>query len=111
MEKENIINALVKCAIICRKSGFNCLKEDNIDPLKSCIEINVLTAETCERIVEIMIVSNTVKLNKLIKQCERQLLLCMSECSKHDNEHCLISVEACKECAIACQNFIQNQTL
>ncbi len=108
MENEEIIKSLVQCAVSCRKSGFNCLKADNIDELKDCIEINVLTAEICERSAEIMIVSNSNETDKLVEHCKTQLLLCIEECEKHNNIHCIESVSSCKKCVEICKNFILN---
>ncbi|SHJ11145.1 hypothetical protein [Aquimarina spongiae] len=97
---EKLIKELVSCAIEIRNFGFLCLKEQNIDRFKKCIEISVLTAEVCEFTAKVLNTSISKKeTNHLLKQCEEQLLSCFDAYNHHQLDYC-------KECCAICKRTI-----
>lgn len=112
-------DACFDCAEACRDCADACLREERLDGLRNCIQMNLDCADVCfatgdlairrvlrsskilrkmgydERIMELM-------LNTCTKACRR----CGDECMRHAERHnqCRTCAQVCRSCEEVCHN-------
>jgi hypothetical protein len=101
---EEIITALLNCALACDNCFDGCLKEKEIDMLADCIRLDKDCAAMC-RITASFIASGSDYAGELVDICSDVCSGCARECEKHKHDHCRICAEACRKCEEACESF------
>lgn len=102
------LRACGACEIACRSCADACLGEQDINPLRRCIRLNLDCAALCDATVDVASRTYSVDaafLRAQIELCARICETCAAECDKHahHHEHCKVCAEACRTCAEACR--------
>jgi hypothetical protein len=104
------IDACLKCAAICNHCAASCLKEDDVEMMRRCIQLDMECAAVCYAAAQLMSLGSE-KAQDMCKLCATICATCANECSHHDNEHCRECAETCRECADLCTVMAQGITL
>jgi len=102
------IEACNRCASECEHCAASCLKEDNIQPLTRCIELDLDCSLLCVVTAKLLARGSDQGLT-LARQCAEICQLCAAECRKHEMKHCQRCAELCEACAEECEEVAEQR--
>jgi hypothetical protein len=103
-EWKSCIDACLNCAAICNHCAASCTKENDVNMMAKCIELDMQCATICYTAAQLMSLGSEYAKN-LCSICAEICRQCGEECSKHDNEHCKECASICISCAKECKNM------
>ena len=92
------------CAAICNSCADACLAEEM--DMRQCVRTCLDCSDICDatsRIAARRTGSNEEALRAVLQACVRLCEICADECDQHDNDHCRLCGEMCRECARDCE--------
>ena len=92
------------CAEMCTSCADACVAEAM--DMRQCVRSCMDCADVCEATARVAVRrtgQNVAVLQAMLETCARTCELCAEECAKHDNDHCRLSAEMCRECAADCR--------
>ncbi len=98
------IDACLACGAVCNHCASSCLKEDKVQMMAQCIQLDMECAAMCYATAQVMSLggSQALQLATLLADiCDA----CGAECGKHDTKHCKECAAACKKCADICRRM------
>ncbi len=98
------IDACLECAAICNHCASSCTKEDNVEMMSNCIQLDMECAAACYASAQLMSLGST-KAKDFCQLCAEICEACGMECGKHESEHCEECAQACKMCAEECRRM------
>lgn len=102
---EACIEECIRCMTACNNCYLECLEEERLEKMVSCIRHNRECAELCSFAAHAMSMRATFMVD-VCKLCVEKCKLCAEECSKHAHEHCQQCAKACLACIEACEKMI-----
>lgn len=107
------IEACFDCAQTCTACADACLGEQDIDPLRTCIRLDLDCTDVCLTTGRMLSRQHHVDARLFHAQLEACLAaceVCGDECAKHAEhyEHCRVCAEACRDCARACRDALDS---
>src|SRR5690349_18703100 len=95
---QTCIDACLECAIQCDHCATACLKEDHIQMMLRCIELDRECAEACYATARLMGIGGD-HASLFCTACAEICDACAEECNKHEADHCKRCAELCRRCA------------
>ena len=95
------IDACLQCAAICNHCASSCLKEDDVQMMARCVQLDMECATLCYASAQRMSLGG-MQADALCNLCAEACNACADECSKHDNDHCRECADMCRRCAEEC---------
>src|SRR5258705_4655794 len=92
------IEACLQCAAACDYCAASCLKEDNVNDMTRCIQLDMECSVICKAAAQFMSLDSE-HANAICQLCADVCHACADECNKHDMDHCRDCAEACRHCA------------
>lgn len=103
---DTLVRSVEACQKTCNICFTACLKEEDMNMLARCIELDRECADMCG-IVADMAYRESPIFPDLVAACAKICDMCAEECEKHEHmQHCLDCAAACRECAEACRNYL-----
>lgn len=104
-----LVQMLRRCAEACNRCIGGCLQEDDINPMRECIRLDMDCAAICTLAAEYLERGSDFS-TQLLHQCSVICNSCGSECEQHHRmEHCQRCAQACYACANACEEAVAHQ--
>lgn len=104
---QSYIDTCLECATQCDHCASECLKEQNVQMLTRCIQLERECAEFCFSTARIMTLGSEHS-GDVCRVCAEYCKRCAEECEKHAHmEHCRICAEACHRCAEECERMAE----
>lgn len=101
---QSCIEACMKCAEACDHCAASCLREENVEMMSTCIQLDLECSAMCKTAAHLMQLQST-HANAACQLCADICNACAEECEKHDNEHCLHCASVCRQCAEECMSM------
>lgn len=98
------MQACSACATACEVCAFACLKEDDVQMLATCIQLNHDCADMC-RLAVILMARESGLVDEFCRLCAIICQACGEECAKHEHDHCQQCAQACQHCAEECESM------
>jgi len=95
------IDACQQCAAACDHCASACLKEENVNDMVKCVQLDMECAVMCRTAAQLMSLESE-HANAICQLCADICNACAAECGKHDMDHCRRCAEACHACAQEC---------
>jgi hypothetical protein len=96
------IDACAQCAEVCQYCASMCLKEEDVNAMAHCVQLNMECEAICNAAVQLMSLGSQYS-ESICKICAQVCNRCAGECEKYDIEHCRDCAAACRKCAEECQ--------
>ena len=104
-QHQALIQQLADCAAACQYCSDQCLNEDDVKMMVSCIRRDRDCADAC--LMALNAVSRgSESASKVVQLCLELCKQCAEECGKHEAQHCKECAEACRACEKACEEFL-----
>lgn len=104
---DKLVTKVSACQAACNHCYDACLKEDDVDMMRTCIRTDRDCADICGMVLNFAH-RDSLLFNDLLALCVKACDSCADECEKHDHhEHCQACAKACRECAEACREYIE----
>ena len=106
------IEACSDCAGSCTQCADDCLGEDGVQDLTTCIRLNLDCADICVttgRVVSRRTGYDAAITGAMLRACIEACRGCAGECETHAThgmEHCRVCAEECRRCERACQELL-----
>ncbi|MDI4599094.1 four-helix bundle copper-binding protein [Salmonella enterica subsp. enterica serovar Infantis] len=100
-EHRECIEQCYECAAARDICASSCLREDNVEMMKHCIQLDMQCAAICRLAAQFMALESEYS-QKLCRLCADICKACAEECARHDHDHCQNCARACSQCADAC---------
>lgn len=105
------ITACLACAQACTACSAACLRERELDRLRTCIALDLDCADLCATTAWVLSRNGAHDARLaagLLEACQQACESCAAECARHADmhEHCRICAEACRACAGACRSVL-----
>lgn len=101
---QSCIDACLECIAACDHCAGSCLKEEHVDHLAKCIQLDIECATMCRTAVQFMSM-NSDHANAVCQLCADICNACAEECEKHDMDHCRRCAEVCRHCSEECASM------
>ena len=102
---QSAIEALNDCVQACNACMTDCLREDDVQMLAKCIQLDRDCADICALTSE-YVSRESEFAPALAKQCAVVCDACAGECEKHSHMvHCRLCAEVCRRCAEECRKL------
>lgn len=106
------IEACAECAQTCVSCADACLSEENTNPLRKCIRLNLDCADICDatgRVLTRQTEYDAGVSRAQVEACRQACVTCAEECERHAemHEHCRICAESCRGCGHACAELLE----
>ena len=98
------IKSCIECMTVCRQCAKACLREENLEELARCIQLDMECAGMCSAAAEQMSFESDQH-KELCRLCAEACDACAAECEKHTHDHCRECAEACRRCAEECRKM------
>lgn len=105
---QDCIDACNRCAAECERCTSACLKEQMVDQLTRCIELNMDCSLLCV-VTAKLLARDSEQAFPLAEQCADACRLCADECRTHDMAHCQRCADLCDRCAEECEKVAAKQ--
>jgi hypothetical protein len=106
------IEACYACAQACTSCADACIAEQDVQPLRQCIRLDLDCADICNAtgaLATRRTGSNQEVLRTMIETCALACRICAEECEKHaHHDHCKVCAEECRNCEAACVAAIRS---
>jgi hypothetical protein len=99
---QKLLDTLHICMTKCNHCFNACLKEENVDMMTKCIQLDRECAEICSYL-QGAITRNSPFIKQLATICAEICQTCGEECNRHHHDHCQRCADACFQCAKACR--------
>lgn len=96
------------CAAICNSCADACVAEEM--DMRQCVRTCLDCADICEaayRVATRRTGTNEIVLREMLQACVTACDICAEECDRHDNDHCALCAEMCRECARDCRAALE----
>jgi hypothetical protein len=103
-EYKTCIDACLDCAAVCDHCASECLKEEDIESMRRCIQFDMECAALCRASAELMSLGSS-KAQDICEICSALCNLCADECAQHNMEHCKECAAMCRRCAEECNSM------
>jgi len=105
-EHMELVQTLRRCAEACKRCIGGCLQENDINPMRECIRLDLDCAAICDLVAE-YVGRGSAFSTQLLHHCSVICNTCATECEQHRKmEHCRLCAEACFACANACEEAV-----
>jgi hypothetical protein len=104
-QNQSCIDACLRCASICNYCASACTRENDIQMMAKCIQLDMECAAICYAAAQLMSFGSD-KAGDICQICVEICKACGDECSKHQTNHCQECARACRECADECKRMI-----
>lgn len=101
---ESCIQACSNCAWACENCAASCLREDQVQMMARCIQLDMDCADFCKMAVSLMARGSDYA-KAFCRQCAEVCRACGEECARHEAEHCQKCAQACRSCAEQCERM------
>ena len=101
---QSCIDACIRCAAACDHCAASCLREDDVEMMALCIQLDIECSTVCRTAVQLMHLQSNHS-NAMCQLCADVCNACAGECGKHDHSHCQACAAACRECAAECMSM------
>ena len=99
------IQLCYRCAAACEYCASSCLREENVNAMSKCIQLDMECATVCRTAAQLMSL-NSDHANAACQLCADICNACAEECGKHIKmEHCRQCAEICRQCAEECMRM------
>ncbi len=104
---QECINACHDCAVMCAHCATECLKENDVQRLSICIQLDMECAAICRSAAEVMSMGSPYS-ERMCDVCADVCQACAEECERHaaNSLHCRDCANMCRRCADACLNMV-----
>ena len=100
---QTVIEALNDCVQACNACATDDLREDDVQMLTTCIQLDRDCADICA-ITSAYLSRESEFASALAKQCAIVCDACAKECEKHSHmDHCKECAEVCRVCSNECR--------
>jgi hypothetical protein len=99
---DDCIEACQRCATECEHCASACLKEENVQAMARCIQLDMDCSLLCV-VTAKLLARGSEQGTAIAEQCAEACRRCAEECRKHDMEHCQSCADACEDCAEECE--------
>lgn len=96
------IEACLRCYAAAQHCIARCIKSEEVEHMRACIQLNQQTAAVCLSTVNLLTLQSPF-VSTLLKLCDEVCSACAAECEQHENEHCQECAVHCKHCAEECR--------
>jgi hypothetical protein len=103
-EYKECITACLECAALCNHCASSCTKEDNVNMMARCIQLDMECAVLCYAAAQLMSLGSS-KAEEICGICATLCEACGNECKNHNMEHCRECAKACLHCAEECRSM------
>jgi hypothetical protein len=103
-EYKQCIEACLACAAICDHCATSCLKEENVQMMTKCVQLDMECATICYATARLLSLGSD-QAAMMCTICADICDACAAECSKHSHDHCAACAKACKHCADECRRM------
>ncbi|HEY9552716.1 four-helix bundle copper-binding protein [Allosphingosinicella sp.] len=96
------------CSAICTSCADACVAE-KMD-LRQCIRACLDCADICDATYKVATRrtgNNELLLQEMLQLCITACDICAEECARHDNDHCRLCAEMCRECGTDCRAALE----
>ena len=94
--------------VTCQSCANACLHEDEIAPMRDCIQTDLNCSDVCAATMRIL--SRPGPDGKtwetMLQACVAACAECAHECEQHDHDHCRVCARECRACAEACDALL-----
>ena len=104
-EPVDLIQELVDCAAACQSCSDQCLDEENVAMMTTCIRLDRDCADACTLALN-FVARGSSSAQQAVSFCAALCRQCAEECSKHEAQHCQDCADSCRSCAKACESFL-----
>ncbi len=104
-QNQELIQHLADCAAACQYCSDQCLDEDDIKMMVSCIRLDRDCADACITALN-FVARGSDSAKQAVEFCLDFCQRCAEECGSHEADHCKACAEACRACAQACKQFL-----
>ncbi|MEW6158544.1 MAG: four-helix bundle copper-binding protein [Verrucomicrobiota bacterium] len=101
---QSCIDACHACATECEHCASACLKEEDVQNMTRCIELDWDCALICAVAAKFM-ARDSEFAETICRQCAEICRACGEECRKHQVDHCQRCADACEKCAEECERM------
>lgn len=101
---QDCIDMCNRCAAACFNCAGECLKEQDVHMMTTCIKLDLDCANICQVAVGMM-GRDSKFIDSICTLCAQICDACAGECAKHSHDHCKQCAEACRKCAEACRKM------
>jgi hypothetical protein len=103
------IEACLACVAACRHCASACLREEEVQHMKDCIQLDMECAALCDATAAILSISGR-QAKEMAALCAGICDQCGAECERHQHDHCKACAEACRICAEKCRAVTAAET-
>ncbi|WP_285057358.1 four-helix bundle copper-binding protein [Pedobacter ginsengisoli] len=103
-EWKSCIDSCLACAAVCNYCASSCTKEEDIQMMAHCIDLDMQCASVCYTAAQLMSMGSP-HAKVLCGICAEICDACGTECGKHNTSHCEECAEACLHCAQECRKM------
>lgn len=105
------ITTTLGCVQTCNACAAACLRESDVDSMRSCIATDLDCAAICETTAGVLArFDGTMRpdVRALLEACIVACKTCADECATHaaHHEHCRVCADACRQCEDACRDLL-----
>lgn len=102
---KQLMQSVHTCLEACNHCFEACLREEEIDMLRKCIQLDRECADVCSMVLSYAGRPDALR-PELVEWCKTVCEACGEECQHHEHmDHCQVCAEACFQCAEVCQNY------
>jgi len=101
---KDCIKACLKCAMACEVCAAACLREEKVQMMTRCIELDRDCADIC-RLAATLMARQSDYVKEFCRLCAKVCRDCAEECGRHQVEHCQRCAEMCCACAEECEKM------
>jgi hypothetical protein len=101
---QTCIDACMKCASACDHCAASCLKEEHVEMMAQCIQLDLECSTICKTAAQLMHLQSN-HANAICQLCADICTACAEECEKHDHDHCKECAAMCRACAEECMSM------
>ncbi|QAY78231.1 four-helix bundle copper-binding protein [Sphingosinicella sp. BN140058] len=98
------------CSAMCTSCADACAAEEMVAHMRQCIRTCLDCADICTataRVATRRTGSNDIVLREMLQLCITACDICAEECARHDDEHCRLCAEMCRETARDCRAAVE----
>lgn len=98
------------CSAICTSCADACIAEKMVEEMRQCIRLCLDCADVCDAAFKLAARrtgTNEIVIQEMLQLCVTACDLCAEECGRHDNDHCRLCAEMCRETSRDCKAALE----
>jgi len=100
--ENSLLEMLVACAAECTHCWHECLRDQDVQNMTTCIRLNIDCAAICS-LASSFVSGNSGFTENILTVCSTICDSCADQCGQHSKEYCRRCESICRRCAVLCR--------